>query len=454
MLSEEQIIFHSIFFFIVVDFVWELYLSLRQLRVYKNSVKVPSELSGILSHDTYEKARLYGLDKCNFGVVKDVFGMFFTSAIMLTDGFYFFWRVSDKFVGNFGFTADNDIVHSVAFALLMNAFSTVLNLPLSVYNTFVLEEKHGFNKQTVAFFVKDKIKSFVVGQTIMLSLIAVMIYIVQKGGDYFFLYLWVFAMVVTFVLMTIYPNYIAPLFDKYTSLPEGELRTKIEALASSIGFPLYKLYVVEGSKRSTHSNAYFYGLFKNKRIVLFDTLLKDYVPENAPKKEAEASTQKEGEKEDEVKKGCDVDEVLAILGHELGHWKLNHVTKNIVIMQLNLLFMFLAFAMMFKYEAMYRAFGFTLERPVIIGFMVVLQLIFTPYNAVLGFLLTILSRRFEFQADAFAKSLGRARYLHRALIKLNQDNLGFPVYDWLYSSWHHSHPPLLERLKALDYKQE
>ncbi|XP_067000230.2 CAAX prenyl protease 1 homolog [Anabrus simplex] len=447
MLSVEDKLYYGILAFIWVEYVWELYLSLRQHKIYSQALEIPRELQGIISPETYSKARLYGLDKSSFGIVKDLFSVIVTTTIILVNGFVIFWTNAGRVTQALGYTSYNEIVQSMMFVLLMNIFNTIINMPFSVFYTFVLEERHGFNKQTPGFFIKDKLKAFVVGQVIMLPLVAAVIYIVKIGGEYFFIYLWLFAMLTTFFLLTIYPNFIAPLFDKYTPLPEGELRTRIEELAASIQFPLYKLYVVEGSKRSTHSNAYFYGFFKNKRIVLFDTLLKNYEPEKA-------EDTKDKDKSEGDKKGCDNDEVLAVLGHELGHWKLNHVLKNIVIMQVNLFLMFLVFGLLFKYKPMYNAFGFHDEQPVLIGLLIVLQFIFSPYNAVLNFLLTILSRRFEFQADTFAKSLGKAKYLRQALIKLNQDNLGFPVYDWLYSSWHHSHPPLLERLKALDSKTD
>lgn len=156
-------------------------------------------------------------------------------------------------------------------------------------------------------------------QIIVLPLICGVIWIVQIGGDYFFVYLWVFTGVVTLFMLILYPEVIAPLFDKYSPLPEGELRTKIEELASSLGFPLYKLYIVEGSKRSSHSNAYLYGFHKHKRIVLFDTLVKEYY--------------KPDDKDTEKDKGCETDEVVAVLAHELGHWKYNHTFKGLVLSQ-------------------------------------------------------------------------------------------------------------------------
>merc|ERR1712004_49291 len=215
------------------------------------------------------------------------------------------------------------------FVLLSNIFSTIIGLPFSLYSTFVIEERHGFNQQTAWFYTKDQIKGFILGQVIMLPLVAAIIKIVYWGGDFFFLYLWAFVVGFTLFMMILYPEFIAPLFDKYTPLPEGELRTEIEQLAASIEFPLYKLFVVEGSKRSSHSNAYFYGFFKFKRIVLFDTLLEEN-ERNKLKTEEELKEQEEkDEKEKEKEKGCSNEEILAVLGHELGHWKLNHVLKNI-----------------------------------------------------------------------------------------------------------------------------
>ncbi|KAF4524485.1 hypothetical protein B566_EDAN013100 [Ephemera danica] len=383
--QDEKQLVYLILGFQLLEYVWELYLSLRQHAMYSSHERVPSELTGKLSEATFTKARLYGQDKSSFGIVK-------------------------------------------------GAYSTVLGT-------------------TAGFYIKDRIKKFLVSQAITLPLIAAIVWIVHWGGELFFLYLWLFTTVVILLLMTVYPDYIAPLFDKYTPLPEGELRSAIEKLAQSIGFPLYKLYVVEGSKRSVHSNAYFYGFFKNKRIVLFDTLLADYSKpaeeseEKLLEKESEEKLlEKDGEKSAEEekpaeeKKGCSNEEVLAVLAHELGHWQLNHI---------NLFLMFAAFGFMVQYEPMYRAFGFYSEKPVLVGMVIVLQYFFAPYNALLGFLLTMLSRRFEFQADAFAVKLGRAEQLGAALIKLNKDNLDFPIYDWLYSSWHHSHPTLLQRLDVL-----
>nr|KAF6381000.1 zinc metallopeptidase STE24 [Myotis myotis] len=228
-------------------------------------------------------------------------------------------------------------------------FSALTGLPWSLYNTFVIEEKHGFNQQTLGFFMKDAIKKFIVTQCILLPVSSLLLYIIKIGGDYFFIYAWLFTLAVSL----------------------------------------------------------------NK------------------------------------KQGCNNEEVLAVLGHELGHWKLGHTVKNIIISQMNSFLCFFLFAALIGRKELFAAFGFFDSQPTLIGLLIIFQFIFSPYNEVLSFCLTVLSRRFEFQADAFAKKLGKAKDLYSALIKLNKDNLGFPVSDWLFSMWHYSHPPLIERLQAL-----
>lgn len=189
---------------------------------------------------------------------------------------------------------------------------------------------------------------------------ACIVWIVQIGGDLFFVWLWAFVGVISMLLITFYPVYIAPLFDKFRPLEEGKLRKSIEELAASLSFPIGQLLVVEGSKRSHHSNAYFTGLWGVKRIVLFDTLLLN-------KGLADDSTLAE----DEKGKGCTDEEVLAVLAHELGHWKLGHMTKNIVIMQVQLFIIFMMFAYLFKFNALYEAVGFTNgKQPIIVSSLI------------------------------------------------------------------------------------
>lgn len=430
--------------------------------MYKNTKQVPVELKDVMKDDTFEKSRVYGLDKEQFAIFKAII----TDVIIVTLEFYFgllglVWHKSKVLTQQCNLDPNNEIHVSCVFLIVLNVVNIFKELPFKIYGTFVLEERHGFNKQTAAFFVKDQIKGFIVGQVISIPISCAVIFIVQRGGDYFFVWLWSFTGVVSLLLMTIYPVFIAPLFDKYSPLEQGKLRTSIEDLAAKLKFPLAQLYVVEGSKRSAHSNAYFYGLWGSKRIVLFDTLLKNKgkakKEEENEEKASDSETNKtdnekadEDEKPKEAETGCEDSEVLAVLAHELGHWKLGHVTKNIIFMQFHLFLMFAAFAYLFKYDPLYQAVGFySGERPILVGLLLIISYVLGPYNAIISFGMTIVSRAFEYQADAFAKNLGFSEELKKALIKLNIDNLGFPVYDWMYSTWNHSHPTLLQRMDRL-----
>ncbi|KAK2187946.1 hypothetical protein NP493_149g03019 [Ridgeia piscesae] len=480
-------ILNTVITFLWIVYLWEAYLSYRQGCLYKSAREVPDELKDVLDKETFEKARLYQIDKREFGFWSGLYSQFETTLILFFGGLPFLWAVSGRFIQRFGLGPEYEITQSLVFVLAEVLFSTVISLPWSLYSTFVIEERHGFNKQTLGFFFKDKVKKLVVAMAIALPIVALLIYIIKVGGDYFFIYAWLFMFTISLLLMTVYADYIAPLFDKFTPLPDGVLKTSIEKLSASIDFPLTKIFVVDGSKRSSHSNAYFYGFFKNKRIVLFDTLLENFAPMNKDKDAKESEADKEttledvqeetedvdvevtektsadeleklqeeektdSEKEPENKKrkiGCTDEEVLAVLSHELGHWKLNHILKNLAIGQANMLLSFLIFSMLMKQQVLYDAFGFT-SQPTIVGLTIIFQYILSPYNELMSFCVTYLSRCYEFQADAFAKKLHHAAALQSALIKLEQDNLSFPLADWLYSTWHYSHPPLLERLRAL-----
>lgn len=389
----------------------------------------------MLPEETFKKARIYGIDKSKFKIVKEFYSIILMSVILYNRWIYVAWQKSELFAGYFNITPDREIFISCIFMTFVTLFNFLVNMPFTIYKTFILEEKHGFNKQTVGFFVKDQFKSLVLSLVITLPIISVAIYIIMLGGNMFVVWLWLFTTVATLLLLTLYPTVIAPLFDKFVTLPDGALRKGIEDLASKLHFPLSQIYIVEGSKRSAHSNAYFSGLFGAKRIVLFDTLL---------------------EKHDEEKKkttGCTNNEILGILAHELGHWSCSHIYKSIALTEVNLLLLFTAFGLLFKYSMLYTSLGFQAgQEPVIIGLIVILQMILAPYNSLLSYFTTALSRKFEFEADNFAVSLNYPNELRSALIKLGKDNLDYPIYDKLYSAWYHSHPTLLHRIENIKSK--
>lgn len=386
----------------------------------------------MLNEESFKKARLYGIDKSQFKIVKEFYSIALTSVILYNRWIYAAWNKSEHIAEFFNISPTREIVISCIFMTFVTVFNFVVNMPFTIYGIFVLEEKHGFNKQTVGFFIKDQIKSLLLSLVITLPIMTIAIYIIMLGGNMFVVWLWLFTTVATLILLTLYPTVIAPLFDKFVPLPDGSLRKGIENLASKLKFPLSQIYIVEGSKRSAHSNAYFSGLLGAKRIVLFDTLL---------------------EKHDDEKKvttGCTDSEILGVLAHELGHWSCSHIYKSIALTEVNLLLLFTAFGLLFKYSMLYTSLGFPAgQEPIIIGLIVVLQMILAPYNSILSFFATALSRKFEFEADNFAVSLNYPTELRSALIKLGKDNLDYPIYDKMYSAWYHSHPTLLHRIENI-----
>lgn len=342
---------------------------------------------------------------------------------MLSKGYYpYVWRLSGVILERMGLES-GEIAQSIVWVLVLSLISTCMSLPWSLYSTFVIEERHGFNKTTFGTFVMDIIKSTMLTFVLAPPIIAGIVYILLHTGPAMALYLWGFMLVLSLVMLTVYPVLIAPLFNKYTPLEEGSLREKIEALAASLKFPLKKLFVVDGSKRSAHSNAYMYGFFKNKRIVLYDTLIGQ----------------------------CSEEQVTAVLCHELGHWKLGHTkflflgTQVILGAQLGL------FAALRGAPGMYEAFGFIGkgQKPALAA-LVLFQLLVGPLDEFLSLLQNMVSRAFEFQADAFAVSMGKAAQLKEALCILDKENKGPPNVDSWYSTYHYSHPPLPERLMAVE----
>ncbi|CDP08773.1 unnamed protein product [Coffea canephora] len=406
--------------FMILMYLFESYLDLRQHAALKLPT-LPKTLEGVISQEKFEKSRAYSLDKSNFHFVHEFFTILMDSAILFFGILPWFWKKSGEFLVLAGLDAENEIFHTLAFLAGVTFWSQITDLPFSLYSTFVIEARHGFNKQTIWLFFRDMIKGIALAVVIGPPIVAAIIVIVQKGGPYLAIYLWGFMFVLSLVMMTLYPILIAPLFNKFTPLPDGELRAKIESLASSLKFPLKKLFVVDGSTRSSHSNAYMYGFFNNKRIVLYDTLLQQC-------------------KKDE--------EVVAVIAHELGHWKLNHTMYSFIAVQILTFLQFGGYTLVRNSKDLFQSFGFDTQ-PVLIG-LIIFQHTVIPLQHLVSFGLNLVSRSFEFQADAFAKKLGYSLALRAGLVKLQEENLSAMNTDPWYSAYHYSHPPLVERLAALD----
>lgn len=258
------------FFWFVYAF--ETYLDLRQHRCYTGPLPtLPTELRGSIDMATFSKSRAYNYDKSKFSLIHGVFSQVEQTIILAAGVLPWTWDVCGDIAAFLGVTGE--VVQSIIFVEMFYSFGVVVELPWTMYKTFVIEERHGFNKQTLAFFIKDTIKSIILTSILIAIVVGPLVYLIQWGGTHFYVYVWFFLFAFSLLMLTIYPTLIAPLFDKYVPLTSGVLADRIRELAASIKFPLGKLYVVIASKRSSHSNAYFYGFMGNKRIVLFDTLL-------------------------------------------------------------------------------------------------------------------------------------------------------------------------------------
>ncbi|KAF9945296.1 hypothetical protein BGZ72_001499 [Mortierella alpina] len=408
--------------FMYTVFLWEEYLRYRHYRNLCSKVR-PKALHDHVTEEQFQKAQAYGRDKAQFGFVESVFNQIQSTLSITMDFLPWLWTLCGDIMFRLaGYGSEYEITQSILFFVLLTVFSTVISLPFSLYSTFVIEERHGFNKQTLGLFFSDMVKGHLVGGAIGMPFLAGFLKIIKIGGANFFYYVWLFLVAFQLIMVSIYPTFIQPLFNKFASLPEGELRTMIEALASRIHFPLTKLFVIDGSKRSGHSNAYFYGFFKNKRIVLYDTLLEH----------------------------SNNEEICAVLAHELGHWACNHTLKMLAFNQVQIFAIFYLFSQFIHNKDMYISFGFTNSTPTLIGFLL-FQFLYSPVESIIAFVANMLSRRYEFQADAFARDLGYAGSLASGLIKLQLKNLGTMNPDWLHSMYHRSHPELIERLNAIDH---
>lgn len=405
---------------------FEVWLYQRQTRCYDRP-RPPSELASHLSQDTFDKAQRYGRDKTAYSLTKAIFNQLVAWGIISTRLYARAWAWTGKWMDSLGVASNRMITHSILWMVTLTVISSVPSLPWDYYYTFVLEERHGFNKSTVRLWISDQLKTWALLAIIGLPLLAAFLRIIEWAGRSFVPWLMLFLISVQLVLQIVYPTFIQPLFNKLTPLPEGDLRVRVEKLAGQLDFPLKHLYVIDGSKRSGHSNAYFYGLPWSKYIVIYDTLMEKSSPA----------------------------EVEAVLGHELGHWYFTHPTKLLLIAQSHLLFTLTVFSIFIHNQSLFASFGFdprlatASPQPIVIGFML-FQLVLDPLDTVVKFLLNALTRKYEYQADEFAVKLDKKDPLASALIKLHIDNLSSPHNDRLYSLYHHSHPTLPERLVAME----
>ncbi len=405
-----EIIFWIIIAIITSDFIFENYLD--YLNIKYMGKKLPPVLKGIYDKEKYAKQQAYQRENHRFGMLSGSLSFVLILGMFLLYGFAYV----DSLV--WGITSSSIVAALLFFGIILFA-SHLIQLPFSIYDTFVIEEKYGFNKTTPKTFALDQVKGLLLGAIIGGGLLSLIIFIYQKTQNMFWIYAWAVVAFFSIFMTMFYSNLIVPLFNKQTPLEEGELRTAIQRFADKANFKLDNIYVINGSKRSSKANAYFTGFGGKKRIVLYDTLIED----------------------------METDEIVAVLAHEIGHYKKKHVVQGLIISLLQTGVVLFIFSMLIDDQNLSRALG--VEKPNFHIGLIAFGILYSPVSFVLGIFMNKLSRKNEYQADGFAARNFKPQPLAAALKKLSQKNLSNLTPHPLYVYFNYSHPPLLQRLNHL-----
>ena len=374
--------------------------------------ELPAEVSDVFDAESYKKSQQYKSTNIRFSFIVSTFSMILTLAMLIFGGF--------GWINDIAFSIfTNAIAAALLFFGVLFFASDILTTPFSVYDTFVIEEKFGFNKTRPKTFIFDKIKGWFLGGAIGGGLLALVIWFFQLSGEWFWLLAWAAAGIFTILMTMFYSQLIVPLFNKQTPLEEGTLKTEIKKMSDKTGFKLDNVYVMDGSKRSTKANAYFTGLGSKKRIVLFDTLINDLTTE----------------------------EIVAVLAHELGHYKKKHVLTGTIIGIVQTGFTLFIFSLFINNPALSTALNVAVPNFHIS--LIAFGVLYSPISMVSGIFSSLLSRRNEYQADRFAAENCGAAALISALKKLSVKNLSNLTPHPVYVFFHYSHPTLLQRIRAL-----
>ncbi|GJM28541.1 MAG: peptidase M48 [Cyclobacteriaceae bacterium] len=396
---------------LVVNYLWEQLLDLLNLNHQKDHP--PKELADVCDQATYRKTLAYHRAQTKFGFVSSAISFVALLVLLLTGAF----GELDSWLHQY---IDNEILLALSFFGILFLVADILSIPLQWYNTFVLEEKFGFNKTTVPTFWLDKLKGYLLAAVLAGPLVWLLLFLIDRLGPAFWIYFVLAIGLFSLFLNVFYTSLILPLFNKLTPLPDGELKRAIEVYASKVSFPLSNILVIDGSKRSSKSNAFFSGIGKKKKIVLYDTLIENH----------------------------SIEELVSILAHEVGHYRKKHVIQNFVLSLIQSAVMMFLLSRMITQESLSLALG--AQQTSIHLNLLAFGMLYAPVSKLLGVFLNILSRKNEFQADAFAAKTADKSALASALKNLSVDNLSnlWPHHWFVF--FHYSHPPLVQRLRALD----
>lgn len=399
---------------IVINIGIHLWLSRRHIQhILAHRDQVPKAFSDSIPLEAHQKAADYTVAGQRFGIFELFLGTTFLLLWTIGGGF----DLLDRFWRQFEWSS---ITTGVAVMLSAFLIMGILDIPSSLYRTFVLEERFGFNRTTVKIFVTDMIKQTLLMFAIGVPMIWLVLWLMENAGDLWWLYVWAVWMGFSLLMMWAFPTFIAPLFNKFEPLSDEELRSRIEALLERNGFSSKGIFVVDGSTRSSHGNAYFTGFGANKRIVFYDTLIDD----------------------------LEADEIEAVLAHELGHFKRKHIIKQVGFMSVISLAGLALLGWLIKQDWFYHGLG--VSQPSIYMALILFLMVSPIFSFFLGPLMARLSRKFEFEADQYASDHADSNKLISALVKLYKENANTLTPDPLYSAFHDSHPPAPVRIAHLE----
>ncbi|GHN01428.1 peptidase M48 [Cytophagales bacterium WSM2-2] len=386
---------------------------LEYLNIRSRRLDIPDEVSGFYDKEKYQKSIEYHQTQTRFSFLTS--GIAFVVSILMLSlgGFGWLNNLLQQYI-------NSEIPLALAFFGVLALTSDGLTIPFQLYSTFRIEEKYGFNKTTVKTFITDKLKGYLLGAIIGGLLLSVLILLIQKMGPGFWIWFGLVASAFILLANLFYTSLILPLFNKLTPLENGELKTAIEAFAKRVSFPLDNIFVMDGSKRSKKANAFFSGIGKKKKIVLYDTLITNHT----------------------------TDELVAVLAHEVGHFKKKHIIFGLILSVIQIFFMLWVLSLIVSNENVSLALGGTLTA--IHLNLIAFTILFSPVSGITGLLTSIYSRRNEFEADNYAKETFSAEALSTALKRLSVDSLSNLYPHPVYVFFHYSHPPLLQRLRALN----
>jgi STE24 endopeptidase len=405
-----QILFYTLIGIIVVKFIFDTILNANNAKHFND--KIPEELDGIYNDEEYLKSQEYKKENYKFSLITSSF------SVLLTISFFFFKGFA--YVDNIARDISNNtiLITLIFFGIILFA-SDILTLPLSYYKTFVIEEKYGFNKSTFKTFILDKIKGWLMMVIIGGGILALLVWFYQLTTTNFWLYAWGLIAIFTIFMNLFYSKLIVPIFNKQTPLEEGELKTAIDKFGKKVGFKLNNIFVIDGSKRSTKANAYFSGFGSQKRVTLYDTLIND----------------------------LDTDEIVAVLAHEIGHYKKKHIIYNLIMSLALTGFTFYILSLFVGNNLLSQALSVNITS-FHIG-LIAFGILYSPISEITSLFMNILSRKFEYQADDYAKNNFNGNALISSLKKLSKNSLSNLTPSSLYVKFHYSHPTLLDRILNL-----